>query len=150
MAILTNGLETIELGATAWRVIHNNNVTKLDESLYRVRADSGDTASGYLNAKVQHSIVVDLSAHKINLVNDEASPGSGKLYSTNAAGTRGWFNNPVVSGSITVSGLFAQNQYTPPSAAEPTTANRICWDADYIYVAVAENTWKRVAISTWP
>ncbi len=30
MAILTNGLETIELGATTWRVIINNNFTSLD------------------------------------------------------------------------------------------------------------------------
>jgi len=25
----------------------------------------------------------------------------------------------------------------------------ICWDADYIYVCVATDTWKRVAIATW-
>ncbi len=149
MAILTNSLETIELGATAWRVIHNNNITKLDESLYRVRADSGDSSSGFLSAKVQHSLAVDTSAHKMNLVNDEASPGAGKLYATSAAGTRGWQGNPVVSGSITVSGLFAQNQFTPASAAASTPANRICWDADYIYVATGVNTWKRVAIATW-
>jgi hypothetical protein len=24
------------------------------------------------------------------------------------------------------------------------------WDADYIYVCTATNTWKRVAIATWP
>jgi len=29
MAVLSNGLETIELGATAWRVIHNQNIDKL-------------------------------------------------------------------------------------------------------------------------
>ena len=26
MALLLNGLETIELGSTAWRVVHNNNI----------------------------------------------------------------------------------------------------------------------------
>jgi len=29
MAVLDNGLETIELGATAWRIILNNNIEKL-------------------------------------------------------------------------------------------------------------------------
>lgn len=29
MAILENGLETMELGATAWRIIINNNFTKI-------------------------------------------------------------------------------------------------------------------------
>lgn len=33
MAILPNGLETIELGATAWRIIINENFTKLDPLL---------------------------------------------------------------------------------------------------------------------
>ena len=25
----------------------------------------------------------------------------------------------------------------------------ICWDLNYIYICVANNTWKRVAIGTW-
>ena len=29
-------------------------------------------------------------------------------------------------------------------------AGEICWDADYIYVCTATDTWKRVAIATWP
>jgi len=38
---------------------------------------------------------------------------------------------------------------TPASASAAGTAGEIAWDADYIYVAVATNTWKRVAIATW-
>ena len=38
---------------------------------------------------------------------------------------------------------------TPSSAADTGTAGEICWDADYIYVCTATNTWKRSAISTW-
>jgi hypothetical protein len=38
---------------------------------------------------------------------------------------------------------------TPASAADTGTAGEICWDADYIYVCTATNTWKRTAISTW-
>jgi hypothetical protein len=39
---------------------------------------------------------------------------------------------------------------TPASASATGTAGEICWDADYIYVCTATNTWKRTAISTWP
>jgi hypothetical protein len=39
---------------------------------------------------------------------------------------------------------------TPVSATATGTAGEICWDADYIYVCTATNTWKRSAISTWP
>jgi hypothetical protein len=38
---------------------------------------------------------------------------------------------------------------TPASAAATGNAGDICWDADYIYVCTATNTWKRTAISTW-
>jgi hypothetical protein len=38
---------------------------------------------------------------------------------------------------------------TPASASDTGTAGEVCWDADYIYVAVGTNTWKRAALSTW-
>jgi len=38
---------------------------------------------------------------------------------------------------------------TPASAAATGNAGDICWDASYIYVCTATNTWKRVAIATW-
>jgi len=38
---------------------------------------------------------------------------------------------------------------TPASATATGTAGEICWDANYIYVCTATNTWKRTAISTW-
>ena len=37
----------------------------------------------------------------------------------------------------------------PASASASGTAGTITWDADYVYVCTATNTWKRVAISTW-
>jgi hypothetical protein len=39
---------------------------------------------------------------------------------------------------------------TPASAAATGNAGDIAWDSDYIYVCVATDTWKRVAIATWP
>jgi hypothetical protein len=38
---------------------------------------------------------------------------------------------------------------TPASASATGTTGEICWDASYIYVCVATNTWKRAAIVTW-
>jgi hypothetical protein len=41
-------------------------------------------------------------------------------------------------------------QGTAPATAGATgTAGDIRYDADYIYVATATNTWKRAAIATW-
>ena len=38
---------------------------------------------------------------------------------------------------------------SPASATDTGAAGEICWDASYIYVCTATNTWKRTAISTW-
>lgn len=38
---------------------------------------------------------------------------------------------------------------TPASAAAAGDKGTICWDASYIYVCTATDTWKRVAIGTW-
>ena len=38
---------------------------------------------------------------------------------------------------------------TPATAGATGTAGMVCWDANYIYVCVATNTWKRVSLGTW-
>lgn len=38
---------------------------------------------------------------------------------------------------------------TPSSASDTGTQGQIAWDADYIYVCTATDTWKRSALTTW-
>ena len=38
---------------------------------------------------------------------------------------------------------------TPASATATGTQGQIAWDANYVYVCVATNTWKRTALATW-
>ena len=38
---------------------------------------------------------------------------------------------------------------TPASATAAGTAGEVCWDANYVYVCVAANTWRRAALSSW-
>ena len=38
---------------------------------------------------------------------------------------------------------------TPASATATGTAGDMAWDASYIYVCIATNTWKRTALTTW-
>ena len=42
MAVLTNGLETIELGATAWREVINQNFTELDDFIGSISLSRSD------------------------------------------------------------------------------------------------------------
>jgi len=79
-----------------------------------------------------------------------------------------WFDQPVKSTSgvifnmvgigttspsekLDVNGdaIRIRSPQTPATAAATGTAGMICWDASYIYVCVATNTWKRTALATW-
>lgn len=47
------------------------------------------------------------------------------------------------------SNLRLEGSATPASATASGVTGDIRWDADYIYVCTATNTWKRTALSTW-
>lgn len=59
-------------------------------------------------------------------------------------------DSPTFAG-LTVTGneINIGTSQTPASPSATGTEGDICWDADYIYGAVATNTWKRAAWSTW-
>jgi hypothetical protein len=38
---------------------------------------------------------------------------------------------------------------TITNATDTGTAGEVCWDADYLYVCVGVDTWKRTALTTW-
>lgn len=45
--------------------------------------------------------------------------------------------------------IVLQQSKTPASASATGTTGSLAWDSNFLYVAVATNTWKRVAIATW-
>jgi hypothetical protein len=47
-----------------------------------------------------------------------------------------------LTGNLSVGGILSSPQQTKASNATGTTG-QICWDANYIYVCTATNTWKR-------
>lgn len=58
----------------------------------------------------------------------------------------------LLSGDLTVGGsgkFFISTSETPAGAADACTTGQIAWDAGFIYICVAPNTWKRSAIATW-
>lgn len=58
----------------------------------KVKASATDATAGFLDTKVSNSVTV--TANKIALVGDSASPGNSKYYGTNSSGTRGWHGFP--------------------------------------------------------
>ena len=55
----------------------------------------------------------------------------------------------ITAANVTLGSRPIIPTHTPASATASGTAGEIAWDASYIYVCTATNTWKRVAISTW-
>jgi hypothetical protein len=56
---------------------------------------------------------------------------------------------PTAPLDIAGNGIRIRTARTPASAGAAGDAGDICWDANFIYVCVATNTWKRVGIATW-
>lgn len=54
-----------------------------------------------------------------------------------------------IAGNLFVGGNLNIATSTPASSSATGTAGTIAWDASYIYICTATNTWKRVAIATW-
>ena len=60
----------------------------------------------------------------------------------NVTGGEGW---AVINGTT----LRIMQSATPDSSSAPGYTGQICWDANYIYVCVAPDTWQRTATTTW-
>lgn len=65
--------------------------------------------------------------------------------------------NTLRTDSFLVSGGFATtadslrivNSKTPSSATDTGDVGQICWDADYLYICIAPNSWRRFDNATW-
>jgi len=55
----------------------------------------------------------------------------------------------ITAANVTLGSRPVLPTHTPSSATATGTAGEVAWDANYIYICTATNTWKRVAISTW-
>tara|TARA_R110000796_G_scaffold58391_5_gene134766 strand:- start:62 stop:2710 length:2649 start_codon:yes stop_codon:yes gene_type:complete len=92
-------------------------------------------------------------AHTARLHSDGSISGSAGL----TMGTTGVFGSdvgirtttPTEALDINSDAIRIRTAQTPASAAATGTAGMVCWDSNYIYVCIATDTWKRVAIGTW-
>jgi len=90
---------------------------------------------------------------------DAATAGGSVIIQTAAAGTGTTLTDRLTispagaatfAGAVTVAGTVIHTlSATPASASATGTVGTMSWDASYIYICTATNTWKRVAIATW-
>jgi hypothetical protein len=58
-------------------------------------------------------------------------------------------NSPTNLLDVNSNSIRLRTARTPASATATGTQGEICWDANYIYVCTATNTWRRAALSAW-
>jgi len=58
-------------------------------------------------------------------------------------------DSPTEKLDIDGDSIRLRQSQTPASASATGTQGQIAWDANYMYVCTATNTWKRVALATW-
>jgi len=125
-------------------------------------AESGATARTSLGLGTADTPTFDevTGTTKVNTPDVEATTSAGVTLSNNGgttvltAGAGGGTGITAaggvnITGNLTVSGDTIIATETPASASATGTAGQIAWDADYIYICTATDTWKRVAIATW-
>jgi len=113
---------------------------------------SGKVAVGGLHLDAKLNVSGSKSDKLISLKSDTKNPafyvsGSGDLYAAAKVGIG--TTDPLVSLDINDIAIRIRTPNTPASEGAFGVQGEIRWDADYIYVCVATDTWKRVAISTW-
>jgi hypothetical protein len=57
--------------------------------------------------------------------------------------------SPTEKLDIDSNAIRIRTSQTPASATATGTAGMVCWDANYVYVCTATNTWRRAALSSW-
>ena len=57
--------------------------------------------------------------------------------------------NPTSALDVDAISIRIRNSGAPSSASDTGAQGEIRWDANYLYICVATNTWKRVALSAW-
>lgn len=105
--------------------------------------DAVDDASAWDNPCAIRGYVVGTPA-------GGAMPGAIGIMAADAAGTLAERVTVTALGtSFIADSVRVATPKTPASATAAGTVGQICWDSGFLYVAVANNVWKRVALATW-
>jgi hypothetical protein len=141
---ITSGAQNTAIGTNAGRLIADDataNATSSDSVYLGHRTKA-------LASNQTNQIVIGYNA--IGLGSNTAVLGNDSIVTTALKGNVGiGTTSPTAMLDVDSDTVRVRTARTPASAAAAGNAGDICWDADYIYVCTATDTWKRAAISTW-
>ena len=96
-----------------------------------------------------HEVTINDGGNNIDFIVENNSGNT--VLRTDASTSRVGINTDVPEAALDIDSdsIRLRNSNTPSSAGDFGFPGEIRWDANYIYVCVATDTWKRVALSTW-
>jgi len=113
----------------------------------RFAAYDGSDYGNFADIFVQATAQASPSSHPCKIVMRTTRQGSS---SPTTAITIDDQQNLMVEGNLEVKDQITIRDQNPPSSASDNgMRGEIRYDTNYIYVCVADNTWKRVALSSW-
>ncbi len=113
----------------------------------RFLAYDGNSYDNFADIYVQASNTISTSSHPTKMVIRTTRENA---TSPTTALTIDETQNVKAEGNLEANeALIIRNDVTPSSASDFGMKGEIRWDSNYIYVCVAIDTWKRVALSTW-
>jgi len=121
---------------------------KFGDNNYIVLGDDSDAWLYYSSTDTYLLDVANTPVHVSHYTTTPA-PAIEEMIVATPGGSVDLYHDAVKKLSTTATGINVQSESTPATAGATGTKGDIRWDADYIYVCVATDTWKRAAISTW-
>jgi hypothetical protein len=139
--------------------IKNNFFKPIDDTTLTASFLNLDDAHTFSSYDTNKNVTL-MGTNQLNLVcglNHEITFGKGgasapnSVFYPHSSGNYWGFNNtsPTQVVDINDDSIRVRTAKTPASASDTGTQGQIAWDANYMYVCTATNTWKRVALATW-
>ena len=134
---------------------HNGDAnTKINFTDDRIQFDAGGITFIGMHKKGSspHQVTINNGNNNIDFVvnsnNNNKDPILRCDASAAAVGIAG-VDAPTCALDIGSDTIRIRNTKTPSSASDFGQAGEICWDANYLYICVAIDTWKRIPLDTW-
>jgi hypothetical protein len=144
----TAGKAKIGLNSSNNILIQNNTNNK--HIVFKTN-DNGTTKEGLRLDGAVPEVVVNQTAESLINFRVESKNNTHMLYVTGSNQVGVGVSDPAIGVTLDISGsaMRLRNSSTPANAGSVGVQGEIRWDANYIYVCIATDTWKRVAIGTW-
>lgn len=129
---------------TLHRVLTNGNTSNLDMTVNNSFCNTLST-----NSITTGTITVTSNLITINTIATNSVSTNSVTTGTLSITTNSVTIDIITSNVVSINTLTLTTASTPANSTANGSQGQVLWDADYIYVCVANNTWKRTAITTW-